>query len=46
MTYFDVSTDYLLGRNNIKNPEKFIDDYRTLSKKNIKKIEKYIGSIK
>ena len=44
--YFNVSTDYLLGRSNIKNPEQFINDYRTLSKENIKEIEKYMQQLK
>ena len=44
--YFNVSTDYLLGRSNMKNPEKFIKDYSTLSKDNIKEIEKLIQQLK
>ncbi|MDD2397974.1 MAG: helix-turn-helix transcriptional regulator [Tissierellia bacterium] len=44
--YFNISTDYLLGRSNIKNPEKFIQDYRTLSKESIKEIEKFIQQLK
>ena len=44
--YFNVSMDYLLGRSNIKNPEKFINYYRTLSKENIKDIEKYIQQLR
>jgi transcriptional regulator with XRE-family HTH domain len=44
--YFNVSTDYLLGRSNVKNPEKFIQEYRTLSKENIKEIEIFIQQLK
>ena len=44
--YFNVSTDYLLGRSNIKKPEKFIEDYRSLSKEDIKKVEKYMQELK
>lgn len=44
--YFNVSTDYLLGRSNIKNPEKFINAYRTLSKEDIKDIENCIQRLK
>ena len=40
--YFNVSTDYLLGRSNIKNPERFIQDYSTLSKENTNEIETLI----
>lgn len=29
--YFDVSTDYLLGRSGIKNPEKMLTDYSLLN---------------
>ena len=38
--YFDVSTDYLLGRSDIKNPEKLLCDYCKLSKEELMEIEK------
>ncbi len=44
--YFDVSTDYLLGRSEIKNPEKLLNDYYKLNKENLREIEKCIEQIK
>lgn len=40
--YFNVSTDYLLGRSEIKNSEKLLIDYSKLSIEDLKEIEKYI----
>ncbi len=37
--YFEVSTDYLLGRSEIKNPEKLLNNYSKLSLENLKEIE-------
>ncbi|HCX61132.1 MAG TPA: XRE family transcriptional regulator, partial [Clostridiales bacterium] len=34
--YFNVSTDYLLGRSDIKNPEKLLSDYSNLSTDDLK----------
>lgn len=44
--YFDVSTDYLLGRSEIKNPEKLLIDYSKLSIEDLKEIEKNIAKKK
>ncbi len=38
--YFDISTDYLLGRSDIKNPEKLLNDYSNLSIGDLKVLEK------
>lgn len=40
--YFNVSTDYLLGRSEIKNSEKLLIDYSKLNIEELKEIEKYI----
>lgn len=40
--YFNVSTDYLLGRSEIKNSENLLIDYSKLSIEDLKEIEKYI----
>ncbi|MGD9678705.1 MAG: helix-turn-helix domain-containing protein [Vulcanibacillus sp.] len=44
--YFNVSTDYLLGRSDIKNPEKLLSDYSKLTMEELKEIEKYIQQTK
>ncbi|WP_313164675.1 helix-turn-helix transcriptional regulator [Sedimentibacter sp.] len=40
--YFNVSTDYLLGRSDIKNPEKLLSDYSNLSTDDLKVLEECI----
>lgn len=42
---FNVSTDYLLGRSNIRNPNKF-NDIQELSPESQKELEKYIELLK
>lgn len=40
--YFNVSTDYLLGRSDIKNPEKLLCEYSNLSTGDLKVLEECI----
>ncbi len=40
--YFNVSTDYLLGRSEIKNPEELLNDYKSLSIAKKKELEEII----
>jgi len=44
--YFNVSTDYLLCRSDIKNLEGLVNDYNSLSKDSKKELEKYIQLLK
>lgn len=44
--YFNVSTDYLLGRSDIKNPEKLLSDYNSLSAESKKELERYLQILK
>lgn len=43
--YFNVSADYLLGRSEIRNPDKLLKEY-TLYYENHKDFEEYIRSLK
>lgn len=43
--YFNVSTDYLLGRSEIRNPDKLLREY-SLYHENQKEFEEYIRSLK
>ena len=40
--YFNVSTDYLLGRTDLKNPEKLLYEYSNLSTDELKVLEECI----
>jgi len=44
--YFNVSTDYLLGKSDVKNPERIVSDYDSLSEESQKQLEKYIELLK
>lgn len=44
--YFNVSIDYLLCKSNIRNPEKLLNDYNSLSEESKKQLEKYIELLK
>lgn len=44
--YFNVSIDYLLCKNNIRNPQKILDDYNSLSDDSKKQLEEYIKLLK
>ena len=44
--YFNVSTDYLLGRSEIKNPQEFLNDYNTLSMESRTELYKCIQMLK
>jgi transcriptional regulator with XRE-family HTH domain len=40
--YFNVSTDYLLGRSEIRNSDELLREYSSLYNKNPKELEEYI----
>lgn len=40
--YFNVSTDYLLGRSDIRNSDKLLKEYSSLDYESQKELEKYI----
>jgi len=44
--YFNVSTDYLLGRSDIKNAEELLADYNSLSELSKQDLEKHIQILK
>jgi transcriptional regulator with XRE-family HTH domain len=44
--YFNVSTDYLLGRSIIKNAEELLTDYNSLSEPSKKDLEEFIQILK
>ncbi len=44
--FFNVSTDYLLGKSDVKKPEKIVSDYDSLSEESKKQLEKYIELLK
>ncbi len=44
--YFNVSTDYLLGRSEIRNSDKLLKEYNALYYENHKEFEEYIRSLK
>jgi transcriptional regulator with XRE-family HTH domain len=44
--YFNVSTDYLLGRSTIKNAEELLTDYSSLSEHSKKDLEEFIQILK
>ena len=43
--YFDVSTDYLLGRSEIKNSDQLLKEYSSLTYESQKKLEKQIRNL-
>lgn len=40
--YFNVSTDFLLGRSDIRNSDKILKEYNSLNYESQKELEKYI----
>lgn len=44
--YFDVSIDYLLCKSDVRNPNKLIEDFNSLSEDSKKELEKYIELLK
>lgn len=44
--YFNVSTDYLLGRSTIKNAEELLTNYNSLSEHSKKDLEEFIQILK
>ena len=44
--YFNVSTDYLLGRSEFRNSDELLREYSSLYNKNPKELEDYIQELK